>query len=180
MLVYRNDDISKDTDPDVIKFVHQQFIDSHKTHTIAVICEGLEKNKELIKYVNRTHNWNICIHGWTHDNYCLMDKNRIADDLDKCILKIDALFGIAPEKWYLPWNGWTVSNGFDLVPKVADIAFYHGVDVDTDCDHISHFVEVLERGEKPVTNTVYFHSWDINDLKQLPNLLFLTRKWNPS
>lgn len=176
MVVYRDDDINKETPAQLMKFVHQQFINSHKTHTIAVICEGMEKNKDLVDYINHTHNWDIGIHGWTHVNYCLMKKEQIADELDKCILKIEELFGVTPEKWYLPWNGWTKNCGFNLVSYVADIALYHGIDVDVDCDHISHYIEVLESGEKPVTDTVYFHSWDVNDLKLLPDLLFLTRK----
>lgn len=175
-LIYREDDISKDTTLEAIRFTHTQFINSHKDHTIAIICEGLESNKELIKYVNSTKNWNFAIHGWTHDNYCLMPKARIEDELDKCILLIEKLFGEVPEKWYLPWNGFVHGKGFDLVPYVADIALYHGVDVDNDCDHISHFVETLEHGKNPVSDTAYFHGWDTEDLKLLPQLLFLTEK----
>jgi len=173
---YREDDISKNTSLEAIKHTHNQFINHHKTHTIALICEGLEENSKLVGYINSTHNWEICIHGWTHENYSLLSKQRIADDLDRCILKVEALFGVTPEKWYLPWNGWTQDNGFDLVARVADIALYHGVDVDTDCDHISHVVELLENGQNPVVDTIYFHGWDVEDLKLLPNLLYLTRK----
>lgn len=173
-IVFRDDDINYQTDIKVLKHIHEQFLKHHKTHTIALICDQLEKNKELINYINSTTNWELCIHGWTHDNYSLLPKQRIEDELDNCILKIEELFHITPEKWYLPWNGWTKENGFDLVPRVADIAIYHGIDVDTDCDHISHFLKVLEEGKVPPTSTVYFHSWDIEDLKLLPNLFFLT------
>lgn len=175
-LIYSDNDISKKTPIDLIKYVHNQFLIHHRTHTIAVICEGLEQNRQLLDYVNTTTNWEICIHGWTHDNYCLLPKEKIAEDLDKCILKLERCFGVTPEKWYLPDNGWTEEKGFNLVPRVADISIYHGIDVDTDCDHISHAVEELENGRKVVTNTVYFHSWDANDLMLLPNLLYLTEK----
>jgi peptidoglycan/xylan/chitin deacetylase (PgdA/CDA1 family) len=174
--IYRNDGVCKDTSVKIIKHIHNQFLNHHKTHTISVICEGLEKNKELVDYINKTHNWDICIQGWEHTNYCLQPKEKIADDLDWCILKIEKLFGVVPKKWYLPWNGWTRTSGFDKVPFVADIAFYHGVDVDTDCDHIAHFIELIESGRNPVTDTVYFDSCKIEDLKLLPTLLYLTRK----
>lgn len=173
-LVIRDDDISKLTDVSVLKHTHEQFLNAHLTHTVAFICDGLEKNRELINYINHTHNWELAIHGWNHHNYCLMTKQQIEDELDKCILKITNLFGVEPEKWYLPFNGWTKDKGFDLIPYVADIAFYHGIDVDTDCCHISEALDKLESGKKITTNTVYFHSWDIEDLRLLPTLLFLT------
>ena len=175
-LFYREDDISKTTTVEALKFTHNQFINAHKDHTIAIICEGMESNKELIKYINSTKNWNFAIHGWTHDNYCLMTKARIERELDMCILLIEKLFGQVPDKWYLPWNGFTKNYGFDKVPYVADLAIYHGVDVDVDCDHITHAVEMLEMGRNPVTDTIYFHGWDVEDLKLLPQLLFLTEK----
>lgn len=175
-LVYK-DNISQDSQLDAVKYVHRQFLTHHLTHTVAVTCQGLETNKPLIDYINKTHNWDIQIHGWTDDNYALMPKSRIEDELDKCILKIEELFGVVPERWYLPWNGWTPQNGFDKVSYVADIAIYHGVDVDVDVDHISHFISVLEAGGKPPAPTVYFHHWEEEDLKQLSNLLYLTRKF---
>lgn len=176
--IFRDDDISKNTTLDLIKYVHEQFLLHHQTHTIAVICEGLEKNKPLIDYVNSTKNWDICIHGWTHSDYCSFPKSKIEEDLDKCILKIEECFNRVPEKWYLPNNGWSAGSGFNLVPKVADISIYHGVDVDTDCDHISHFTKLIEDGGTPTTNTIYFNSWDREDLMLLPNLLYLTRSYN--
>jgi hypothetical protein len=174
--IFRDDYIDKDTPLEVVKHVHNQFINSHKTHTVTVICEGMEKNTPVIQYINKTHNWDIAIHGWEMVNYCLAPKQKISDDLDKCILKIESLFGVVPEKWYLPWNGWTKENNFDLVPLVADIALYHGVDIDIDCDHISHALNVIESGKNPVTNTIYFNNKDVNDLRLLPNLLYLTNK----
>ena len=173
-LTIREDDVGKLTDVQVLKYVHEQFLNSHVTHTVAFLCDGLEENIPLVEYINKTHNWNLAIHGWNHHNYCTMTKTQIEDELDKCILKIDNLFGVVPEKWYLPFNGFVKDKNFDLVPYVADIAFYHGVDVDNDCYHISDAVVELELGRKLNTDTVYFHSWDREDLKLLPTLLFLT------
>jgi peptidoglycan/xylan/chitin deacetylase (PgdA/CDA1 family) len=173
-IIYREDDVSKLTDVSVLKYVHEQFLNNHLTHTVSFLCDGLEQNIPLIDYINKTHNWNLAIHGWNHHNYCMMSKTQIEDELDKCILQIDNLFGVVPEKWYLPFNGWTDKDGFDKVPFVADLAFYHGIDVDIDCYHISDAVPALEKGEKLRTDTVYFHSWDREELKLLPQLLYLT------
>lgn len=174
---FRDDFFSKDTDVSVAKYIHNQFLVHHQTHTISVVCEGIEKNKDLINYINKTHNWEICISGWRHENYSKLSKQRIEEDLDKCILKIEEVFGVTPEKWYLPWNGWVAGKGFNLVPRVADLAIYHGIDVDTDCDHIVHFTDTLEAGKRPSTNTVYFYNWEVEDLKLLPNLLYLTQRF---
>lgn len=174
---YRDDFFSKDTDVSVARYIHEQFLAHRQTHTVSIVCDGLERNKSLIDYINKTHNWELCVHGWTNENYALSSKQKIEDDLDKCILKIEELFGVTPEKWYLPWNGWVAGKGFDLVPRVADLAIYHGIDVDIDCDHISHFTEILESGKKPVTRTVFFHDWDVEDLKLLPNLFYLAEKF---
>lgn len=175
-LILRDDDVNKNTDINTLKYVHEQFLVHHFTHTVALICDGLEQNQPLIDYINSTHNWDLCIHGWNHHNYCLMTKSQIEDELDKCILKIDDLFGVVPQKWYLPFNGWTKEKGFELVPFVADIAFYHGIDVDNDCYHIFDAITELEKGHKLNTDTVYFHSWDVEDLKLLPNLFYLIQK----
>jgi peptidoglycan/xylan/chitin deacetylase (PgdA/CDA1 family) len=174
-LIFREDDVNKDTDVAVLKYIHEQFLDNHLTHTVSFLCDGLEKNTKLIDYINSTTNWDLAIHGWNHHNYCVMSKSQIEDELDKCILQIDRLFNVVPEKWYLPFNGWVKDIGFKKVPFVSDIAFFHGVDVDIDCYHISDAVPALEKGEKLNARTVYFHGWDVEDLKLLPNLLYLSQ-----
>jgi hypothetical protein len=172
-ITFRDDDIGFDTDYRIIKNIHEQFLDHHLMHTASFLCKDLEKNIDLINYINKTKNWNFCVHGWTHKNYSLASKAEIEDEIDKCILKIDELFGKTPEVWYLPFNGWTKADGFDKVPYVADIAIYHGMDVDTDCDHINHFIKSLRKGEKPASRTVYFSCRDRQDLINLPILFYL-------
>jgi len=175
-LIFREDDVNKDTDVSVLKYIHEQFVNNHLIHTVSFLCDGLEKNVDLIKYILSTKNWDLTIHGWNHHNYSLMDKNQIEDELDRCILKIDNLFGTVPEKWYLPFNGWTKEFEFQRVPFITDIAFFHGIDVDIDCYHIVDAVNALEKGEKLNTKTVYFHGWDRKDLELLPSLLYLSQQ----
>ena len=176
--VIREDDISFETDVEIVKYTHNQYLINHKVHTLAVICDGIEKNRELIRYINNTQGWDIQIHGWTHENYALLSKDRIEDDLDKCILKIEGIFGVTPDKWYLPHNRWIKEKGMDSVARIADLSIYHGVDVDVDCEHITSFNNRLGDGFKPLTNTIYFHNWNIGDLMQLPTLMYLTRLYN--
>jgi len=168
----RDEGINKNTDVRTLKYIHEQFLENHLTHTISIICDGMWRNKPVIDYINSTTNWDIAINGWVAHNYCNLSKTDVEDELDKCILEIEKLFGVTPEKWYLPYNGWCPNSGFGLIPKIADIAFYHGVDVDNNCYHISKFINFFQNGQKPRTNSVYFYSWDINDLMLLPELLF--------
>lgn len=170
-LTIREDDINKNTPVNGLKYSHEQFLDAHQTHTIGLLCDGLEENVDLINYINSTSNWEICIHGWNHHNYCLMNKNQIEDELDKSILKIDDLFGVTPVKWFLPFNGWTQKHGFSKVPWVANIALYHGIDVLNNCQHIKKFLSDLNDC-KLATNIVYYNGWDSSDLALLPELLF--------
>jgi len=174
--IFRDDDISYKTDVRVVKYIHEQFLKHHLVHTASFLCEHLEQNTKVIDYINSTTNWNLCIHGWTHKNYCLLKKNEIGEELDKCILKMEEVFDKTPEKWFLPYNGWT-DHSYDKVPFVADIAFYHGVDVDTDWEDISAFVADLACGRSPFSHTVQFSCENLKDLRLLPELFFLAKNF---
>lgn len=135
----------------------------------------------MVDYIKSTNYWDIEAHGFVHERYGLYSDQQIADDIDKCIEKIEKLFGVTPKKWYLPWNGWTpelgVGHELDQMERIKYIAELHGIEVDINCDHIGHFSKCLEEGEKPKTKTVYFHSWNKDDVAMLPRLIELTENY---
>lgn len=172
--VFRDDLIDKYTDSNLIKQSHQYFIDSHQTHTIAFVCKDLEQNLDLIRYINKTKNWDICINGWSYHNYELMDKNQIGDEIDRCVLLLEKLFDTVPEKLFLPIS---LDTSDSYVNDLTQLAIYHGIDVITQGLPIGDFIFSLEKGELPPTHIATFNSWDEDDIKQLPELLSLTKKF---
>ena len=169
-LVYLDSGINKDTSLDVIKFIHNQFLTHHKVHTVSLLCEGLDKNVPLINFINGTTNWNLCIQGWEDIDYLPLSKEKIGDDLDRCILKVEELFNVTPEKWYV-----NHSIDRDIMNRIIKVAYYHGVDIDSRCEYIGDAIKSLEGKKNLVTNTVFFNSQNRSDLELLPSLFYLTR-----
>lgn len=169
-LVYLDTGINKNTDIAVLKYIHNQFLRHHKTHTVSLLCEELELNPQIIKYINTTTNWELAIQGWEDVDYLPLSKDKIGDDVDKCILKIEELFNVTPERWY-------VNHSIDreIMNRITEIAFYHGVDIDSRCEHISVAIDRLENRKNLFTNTVFFNSQSRDDLELLSTLFFLTR-----
>jgi len=169
-IVYLDSGIDKNTDIAVIKFIHNQFLNHHKMHTVSLLCEGLEKNVPVINYINGTTNWELCIQGWEDVDYLTCSKEKITADLDKCILKIEELFNQTPEKWYV-----NHSIDRDLMKRIKETAYYCGVDIDSRYEHIGYAVDILEKHKNLTTNTVFFNSKVREDLALLSNLFYLTR-----
>ena len=168
--VYLDTGIDKNTDISVIKFIHNQFLNHHKVHTVSLLCEGLEKNVPVVDFINGTTNWDLCIQGWEDIDYLTCSKEKIEDNLDKSILKIEELFNVTPEKWYI-----NHSIDRDLMRRITDIAYYCGIDTDSRYEHIGYAVDILEQRKNLTTNTVFFNSKVHEDLALLSNLFYLTR-----
>lgn len=102
-MIWRDDDISVATDLAQFKAIHELFIKYNVTHTIAVICEDIELNIDLLIYLKITSHIDIQIHCWDHYDITLYTE-VFESDLKKCIKKIKEVFGIDATTYYPAWN----------------------------------------------------------------------------
>lgn len=166
-MIYRHDDFPQEMNVVSFSNIHDEFVKADKIHTLAILCSLLDSPQfiPLINYIQGVDHIDFQLHGWEHKNYCLLDDDTIKEHLEKSLEKLDEKFSVQPTVWYLPWNGWVKGHGFDLVPRVAEIAKDYGLKVMTKCAYLLHYL----KGQR--SNTIYFHGWDQRDVRELINLL---------
>lgn len=119
-LIWRDDDCGPETTGERLKLfkgVHELFKKYNVLHTVALICNGLEENKALVKYLQKEKLLDLQIHCWDHYDFT-KDPGQLGIDLPKCIEVIARLFGKRPTTLFPPWN-----KSDDHVAKVARINF---------------------------------------------------------
>ena len=106
MLILRDDDIQVETDLKRFKEIHNLFIKYNVLHTISLICENIEQNKPLVKYLQqqvKLKNCDIQVHAWEHYDFTT-NLEKLNEDLPKCVEIITRLFGKKPDTLFPPWN----------------------------------------------------------------------------
>jgi peptidoglycan/xylan/chitin deacetylase (PgdA/CDA1 family) len=108
--IFRDDDISVTSNCDLLRHVHELFIKYNKTHTIAVLMKDIWENKEIWYWMMTAPNLEICLHGWDHKDYSVMNEEDIRKDLNLCLnywekeLKDHKKEYIHIKKFLPPWN----------------------------------------------------------------------------
>jgi peptidoglycan/xylan/chitin deacetylase (PgdA/CDA1 family) len=144
-LIFRDDDISYFTKLDDFVRVHEIFQRYGVIHTIAVICKDLEKNTELVQYIqDHIKEFDIQVHCWEHTDLTAAG----GDDLWRCKETLLNLFGVVATTLYPPWN-----KTSDLVVSFAENA---GLTVSTEKITLSQYVRVMGQVKEEVVN---FHYW---------------------
>lgn len=146
-MTFRDDDTSYLTNLKRFTEVHELFIKYGVIHTIAVICKDIEKNPELIAYINKHRDsFDIQIHCWEHTP--MPENTDLACDLQGCINAIQYQFGTKPTTVYPPWN-----RSDEYVGEVAESL---GLIVSNTKTTLSAYVRTMGGVEEDVIN---FHSW---------------------
>lgn len=146
-ICFRNDDVGKDTDLKLFKQVHSLFIKYNVLHTVALICNGIESNKPLVKYLKYEVDKgriDIQVHCYDHFDFCI-NPAQLSEDLPKSVEIITTLFGKRPTILFPPWNK---SN-----PIVERIAGQNGLRVSNQKISLSQYLRGV-RGE-----VINYHSW---------------------
>ena len=170
MILFRCDDLPQDTSMEVIADVYNSFAKKKQVLIFSILASQLDRRPDFVSFVNNNPT-NIALHGWTHESYPIMKKRKIREHIKLSLEAFNKHFGVLPEKWYLPWNGWVreyqaqYGDGFYGVEKVGQIAKEYGLEVCLPTDHIG----ALLNGQKP--KEVYFHAWDKEDIKKIPKVL---------
>ncbi len=106
MITLRDDDIDVHTKLSNLKKIHELFKKYNTVHAIAVICDKIEKNIEVVNYIKSEPLFEIWAHGWNHVDYRQLDEGSIINHIVKCKLKLLEVFGVVPTHFAPPWN-WT-------------------------------------------------------------------------
>lgn len=164
-MTFRDDDISHLTNLKRFTDVHELFIKYGVIHTIAFICKDIEKNPELIAYINKhKDSFDIQIHCWEHTP--MPENVDLARDLRGCINAIEYQFGTKPTVVYPPWNR---SDKY-----VVDVAESLGLTVSHKKTTLSAYVRTMGDIAEDVIN---FHSWSEPEVILLePALKIYTRE----
>lgn len=159
-MIWRNDDVSFKTEVGQFAEVHKLFKKHIVLHTIAVICKDIQKNPELIEYIN-TNNIDVQVHCWDHYDFTL-NHDRLKTDLPKCIKAITKYFKHAPITLYPPWN-----KSDEIVEQIAKD---NGLTVSNKKVSLSQYI----RTEGDVAESVInFHSWSLPEIIDLDAALTL-------
>lgn len=101
-MIWRDDDISYETDLKKFSLTQDVFNKYGVKHTIALVCQDIEKSPELIQYI-LDNDIDVQIHCWDHTDMTL-NTDTLEVELLKCIKVITSLFGKIPTTVYPPWN----------------------------------------------------------------------------
>ena len=145
-MIWRDDDISKSTNLKRFKQIHNLFLKYKVLHTVSLICEVIEENKPLIKYLQQQiKNGSIVveIHCWKHYDFT-ENPTQLITDLPKCIEAVTRLFN-KPTTLFPPWN--------KTNRHVDHIAFLNKLEISTQKMSISGYLK--GQNEKVIN----FHFW---------------------
>jgi peptidoglycan/xylan/chitin deacetylase (PgdA/CDA1 family) len=161
--IFRNDDVSYKTEVGQFEEVHKLFKKYIVLHTIAVICKDIQKNKELIDYIN-ANNIDVQVHCWEHYDFT-QNHDKLRKDLPKAIAVIEKHFKHRPTVLYPPWNK------SDAI--VEQIAAENGLTVSNQKISLSQFIRFEGNTREDVIN---FHSWALPEIIILEDALKLYTK----
>lgn len=116
-MIFRDDDISWLTNVNEFAKVHEFFNEYKQIHTIALLTKDIEKNPELINYINSQSNIDVQIHGYEHLDFNFTSERETEFQLAKSIEIIQRFFGKKPTTFFPPFNSIntsTISIGVEL------------------------------------------------------------------
>ena len=157
-MIFRNDDVSYKTEVGQFEEVHKLFKKHIILHTVAIICNGIEKNPELIDYINK-NNIDVQIHCWDHIDFT-DDYDKMDADIPKCIETITRHFKHRPLVVYPPHN--------KADDRVAEIAKKHGLELSYKKVSLSQYIRF--NGDT-VEKVINFHSWALEEIKILEDAM---------
>jgi len=168
-MIIRSDDFDFRMPFEHYQEIHQRFIENGlvETAVIQVTQHGrmmnTEVKKPIIEYLRTAPNWDLQLHGWSHDVYSIKTKDEIYRDLAAALYHFDEWFGRKPSVWYPPWNEKT--EAMELAAKSL------GLIIDNEAVGIKDFV----RQQKPV-RAVYFHSWNRDEMQHFGDMIKLAKQ----
>lgn len=157
MTVMRDDDVGITTKLSKFQFVHEIFQKFKVKHTLALITKDIEKNEELVNYLNKYRDeFDLQLHCYEHFDYSELDEGELRLQFTEGLRKFIKLDFDTPTIWYPSWNRTSdlsnqIAAEFNLIPKPGKVSIDQ---------YIRFNGDVKE-------DTVNFHYWyepEVNDL----------------
>lgn len=143
-MIFRNDDVSHETNLQQFAAVHLNFYRYDVLHTVALICKDIQKAPALIKFINESK-IDVQVHAWEHTDFTQLTRDEMRVQFKKSITCIKKHFKKTPTVFYPPWNK---SNIF-----VEEVAAEFGLTVSSNKISLSQYL----RGA--TGEVINFHSW---------------------
>lgn len=102
--IFRDDDISHLTNLEEFKKVHEFFNEHNCIHTIALLTKDIQRNPELVKYINSQNNIDVQVHSFEHIEFVFATDDEIRFQLNHSSTVIENLFGKKPTVLYPTFN----------------------------------------------------------------------------
>ena len=162
-IIWRDDDIWRETKLSVLEAVDDIFQRYGVTHTIAVQAAGLEARPDLVALIKQRR-MDVQLHCWDHHD--LTADGNARSDLSKAVIQIEVLFGQRPTLLFPPWN-----KTNDLVRAAAAKL---GLTVRADKISLEAYIRAAGHVREDVVN---FHHWEPNDVALLDEAFRLHERW---
>lgn len=151
-MVFRDDDISYLTKLNEFRKVHEYFEHYKVTHTLAIITNNIEKNTELVDFINNSNFIDIQVHCHDHLDFALLSEDQIKEQLIKSKQVLAEVFDAVPSIFYPPFNS--------VNEKVIKAAKECGLE--TSYDKTSALYYVRHNGDV-IQKVLNFHYFDYVD-----------------
>jgi len=88
-MIFRDDDIRADSDPNTLERIHNIFVEHNRVHTLGIQLEGLYNTPIWYwmqdTYMETPYNIQFGLHCWTHRFYHNLSYYELIEDFNKCI-----------------------------------------------------------------------------------------------
>ncbi|MCK9370345.1 polysaccharide deacetylase family protein [Candidatus Dojkabacteria bacterium] len=165
-IIIRQDDFDFRLEPKAYIDNHEKFIKAGLIET-AVVQYTHDGNQpkypmDLINYMRTSPNWDIQLHGWSHDDYSKLPRWIIREHLVRSRDMSVRLFGVEPTIWFPPWN----CNSDDM----KEVADSFGMTIDNESYDISKFIREVKAGTFE-GHSVYFHLWNRDEAAKIDEMI---------
>lgn len=174
-LIIRHDDFDWRMPAEFYIAVHDYFIanDLVETAVIQISQHGrlpdFEKKRDLIDYMNTAPNWDIQLHGWSHDHYHEMAYDDIVRDISAALFHFQRLFNRLPRVWYPPYNKRT--------EEMERAAATLGLVIDNEEISIKQFVDGVGWVKGRFTgHSCHFHGWNQAEMEYFEKMIELAKE----
>lgn len=167
-MIVRSDDLDPRIYLEDLKHIHEIFVLNDIPFTIAVnnvMGNSYRFRPEVIDYINGTNGWDIQLHGFSHDHLWYMSRNELYQNLYTNLYLTKQTFPHSnPTVLYPPWN-----EGSQVMQEICNEL---GLTLHTTGRHIRFYTKWNRRTD---VDCLFFHWWDLDDLKYLPELFSIMK-----
>ena len=171
-LIIRQDDFDFRLPPEKYIENHKKFIEAGLTETAVLqLCQNgnlAEFHPDIIEYLKTAPNWDIQLHGWSHDNYSEMKFQFVLRDISAAMYWVEGLLGKKPTIWFPPWNQTSV--------EMKEVAKILELEINNESNDIEKFIREVKDGSFK-GGSVYYHLWHHHDFELIDEMIECAKQY---